>query len=397
MSTVELELVRREAKEEEKEEIERIRRKYKERQNQRQLPNTAEQEKQALMEQALKQELQEKEQRKQKYKQRKQNGQLTTQTTNNTEKQKLIQQAQQQEQQEKEQIKQKLKQRRKNVTTETLTTETPPETDDLYKKALGIDVADDEDIWDRYLIQKHDQDVESLNQVKEVYDDEFEIDEFESEDLKMEELESEDWEIGEPENDDLEIAELESDDLDINNFESNYSDTSEFESDYGNFVEIESDDLEIDKLEGEGEELKTVETVDRSDLLAKYNIQDVQVDDVDHLLENFDRSLTDENVEKVERNIVEKITNSALSHPKIEWVNVLVFLDEETGKGSIKIFAEYVDRGLLKRLISDANTQLEVELMQTALYEVWDVFTTLGVNTDYLESKIEVEVELDRA
>ena len=213
----------------------------------------------------------------------------------------------------------------------------------------------------------------------------------------MEELESEDWEIGEPENDDLEIAELESDDLDINNFENNYSDTSEFESDYGNFVEIESDDLEIDKLEGEGEELKTVETVDRSDLLAKYNIQDVQVDDVDHLLENFDRSLTDENVEKVERNIVEKITNSALSHPKIEWVNVLVFLDEETGKGSIKIFAEYVDRGLLKRLISDANTQLEVELMQTALYEVWDVFTTLGVNTDYLESKIEVEVELDRA
>jgi len=415
MSTAELEVVRREAKDEEREELERIKKKYKERQKQRQLhdlPNTAEQEKQALMEQALKQELQEKEQIRQKYKQRKQNGQLTTQPTTNTEKQKLIQQAQKQEQQEKEQIRQKLKQRRKYITEETLTEETPPEKEDLYKKALDMDVTDDEDIWNRYLLKKPKQDAESFNPLEEdpleeVYDDELEIDVFESENLEITELESENWDIEEPESDYPEIEEpkseyseiggLKSEDLDINNFKSEYSDADEFEIDYENVGEFESDDLELDELEGESEELTTAETVDRSALLAKYNIQDVQVDDVDHLLENFDRSLTDENVEKVERNIVEKITNSALSHPKIEWVNVLVFLDEETGEGTIKIFAEYADRSLLKRIISENTEQLEVELMQIALYDVWDVFTTLGVNTDYLESKIDVEVELDRA
>jgi hypothetical protein len=83
-----------------------------------------------------------------------------------------------------------------------------------------------------------------------------------------------------------------------------------------------------------------------------------------------------------------------LSHPKIEWVNVLVFLDTEL-EGNIKIFAEYADRRLLKHIISKNNEELEVELIQIALYEVWDVFTTLGVNIDNLESKVDVEVELN--
>ncbi len=143
--------------------------------------------------------------------------------------------------------------------------------------------------------------------------------------------------------------------------------------------------------------LEVKQTVDRSAILAKYNIKDIQEDDVDQILENFDRPKIDENIEKIEEKIMLNIEKSALAHPKIEWVNVLVFFDEEELEGNIKIFAEYSDRSLLKLIIPEDNKKLEVELIQIALYEVWDVLTTLGVIIDDLESKIDVEIELDRA
>jgi len=305
MSTVEVEVLRKEAREKEKREIEELREKYKQRQKQRQQQNTP-------------------------------------QHTNNPEKQALIQQAQQQEQQEKEQIRQKYKQRQKqrqqqntpqhtnnpekqgyehdpNITTKN------PEREDLYKRALNREIVENDDIWEQFLVKKSKQNAERFNQFDERYDDEFESDGLETDGL-------------------------------------------------------ESENLGITELNGESDQL---ETVDRSALLAKYNIKDVQEDDVTNLL--------------IEERLMETIKHSALSHPKIEWVNVLVFLDEEQMIGNIKILAEYDDKNFIKRIISDNNKKLEVELIQIALYEVWDVFTTLGVNTNDLESKIEVEVELDRA
>ena len=344
MSTVQVEVLRREAAEEERKEIERIREKYKERKTQLQYQKdstTLDQEKQALIQQAEQQEQQEKEQIKQKYKQRQKNGQLNT---TNQEKQALIQQAELQEkeqikqirkkykerqtiiQQEKEQIKQELKPNKQDITTKNIKKE------DLYKKALNREVTENNDIWERFLI-KSNPGAESFDHLGEIDD------------------------------------KLDSDVL-------------------------ESENLEITQLKGENEELKTV---DRSAILAKYSITDIQEDDVNRILENFDRPIIDENIEEIEEKIVSNIKRVALSHPKIEWVNVLVFLDDKELEGNIKIFAEYDDGSLLKRIISEDNKKLEVELIQIALYEVWDVFTTLGVNIDDLESKIDVEIELDKA
>jgi|GEM_PF-1438540 len=348
MSTVQVEVLRREAVEEERKEIERIREKYKERKTLLQYQKdstTLDQEKQALIQQAEQQEQQEKEQIKQKYKQRQKNGQLnTTNHTTNQEIQALIQQAELQEkeqirkirkkykerqtiiQQEKEQIKQELKPNKQDITTKNIKKE------DLYKKALNREITENNDIWERFLI-KSNPGAESFDHLGEI-DDKLESDVLESENLK------------------------------------------------------------ITELKGENEELKTV---DRSAILAKYSITDIQEDDVNRILENFDRPIIDENIEEIEEKIGLNIKKSALSHPKIEWVNVLVFLDEEELEGNIKIFAEYDDGSLLKRIISEDNKKLEVELIQIALYEVWDVFTTLGVNIDDLESKIDVEIELDNA
>ncbi|MBP1947010.1 hypothetical protein, partial [Methanobacterium petrolearium] len=268
--------------------------------------------------------------------------QQTTQNTNNTQQQ-LIQQAQKQEQQEKEQLMQKFRQENKKTTAK------GSEEENIYKRALAREESEDADIWELYLTKKPEEDSESVNQLEEPddVDDEMGGDMLESEPLEIKEVKRE---------------------------------TEELET----VQTVETID-------------KTSETVDRSALLAKYNIQDVQEDDVDHILENFDKPIINESIDKIEERIVLSIKNSALSHPKIQWVNVLVLLDEEELEGNIKIFAEYVERGLFNRIRSEDNERLKVELMQIALYEVWDIFTTLGVNTDYLESKIEVEVELDRA
>ena len=334
MSTVEVEVLRKEAREKEKREIEELRQKYKQRQNQKNPKQTIDPEKQALIQQAQQKEQQEKEQIRQKYKQRQKLKNKTPTNTTNPEKQVH-------NQDQKQEIK-------PHVTPRIL------EKEDLYKKALNIEVIENDDIWERFLIKKSNENAERFNQLDTSYEnalnsDELNNDELESEELKSEELESEG---------------------------------------------LESENFKINKLDGEIEEL---ETVDRSALLAKYNIKEVQEDDVTNLLENFDSSITDENVEEIEERLMETIKQSTLSHPKIEWVNVLVFLDENEMRGNIKILAEYDDKNLLKRIISDNNKKLEVELIQIALYEVWDVFTTLGVNINDLESKIEVEVELDRA
>ena len=325
MSTVQLEVLLKEAMEEEKKEVERIRKKYKQRikelQNQK-YTITIDQEKQALIEQAQKQEKQEKEQLRQKYKQRQK--QNTTQPTNNPEKQALIEQAQKQEKQEKEQLRQKYKQRQKQNTTN-------PEIEDPHEEIIIKELPEkNEDLMENKEIKKLFE--ESRPYKEDKYED--------SLPSNHDEL----YNIFDPQND----------------------------------------------YEKNGE----LETVDRTELLEKYNIKDVHEDDIDYILESFDSPLIEEDIEKIEEKLINSIETSALSHPKIEWVNVLVFLDTEL-EGNIKIFAEYADRRLLKHIISKNNEELKVELIQIALYEVWDVFTTLGVNIDNLESKVDVEVELN--
>ena len=304
MNTVEVEVLRREAMEEEKEEIERIRKKYRERQKHGNQQNPViDQEKQALIKKAQQQEQQEKEQLLKKYRERQKHGNQQNPVIDQ-EKQALIKKAQQQEQQEKEQLLKKYQQRKPQ--------KSDPSTNYLENKDL-------------------------------------------------------------PES---------NEELIVND----------------NLKEFGRGDRELkaEKIEWE-EEISEELKLDRSALLAKYNLKDVN-DDVEEILHRFDQSVYDEDVEKIERKLTDRITTSALSHPKVQWVNVLVFFNEGELEGNIKIFAEYADKGLLNRIRSENNERrLEFELIQAALYEVWDVFTTLGINIDDLDSKLDVEVELDRA
>jgi hypothetical protein len=304
MNTVEVEVLRREASEEEKEEIERIRQKYRERQKQSN-PQTPiiDQEKQALIKKAQQQEQLEKEQLLKKYRERQKQSNPQTPIIDQ-EKQALIKKAQQQEQQEKELLLKKYQQRK------------------TQKADHSTNYRENKDLLE-----------------------------------SKEEL-------------------IENDDF--------------------NEFRREDRELKAEKIEWK-EEISEELELDRSALLAKYNLKDVN-DDVEEILHRFDQSVYYEDVEKIERKLTDRITNSALSHPKVQWVNVLVFFNEGELEGNIKIFAEYADKGLFNRIRSENNERrLEFELVQAALYEVWDVFTTLGINIDDLDSKLDVEVELDRA
>ena len=368
MSTVQVEVLRKEAAEAERDEIERIRKKYKERQKQTNRSEFIDPEKQALIKQAQQQEKQEKEQLIQKYKQR----QKQLQQTNNT--------------------------------TQTIN----QENEDSHENSANEELVGNNNL--RALFEEYDfYETES--------DIQLEINSFSAE-VEGYDLQSENIDLGDFEaNEELKAADehtiTEDNNLpenstlikkiDIENIEET---TEKIETNKTppitgkNYINdgIDANNLlnELD-VEDLGVELEEIETVDRSALMSKYNLQDVQEDDVDQILQNFDRTILDEDIEEIEERLVERIKKSTLSHSKIEWVNVLVFLDEEELEGSVKIFAEYVDGGLLNRIRSEDIQRLEFELMQLALYEVWDVLTTLGVNIDDLESKLDVEVELDRA
>lgn len=290
MGTAQVEVLRKEAMEEERKEVERIRKKFRERI---------------------------------KLLQNQQNAKKI-----DLEKQALIEQAQLKEQQEKEQLRQKYKQRQKQNTTNPTTN---PENEDPHEEGI---------------IKKLPENREGL---------------LENEEIK-------------------ELFE-----------EGNFHQDADNKNNLLNNPKINKNSIKSDY-----EDHEELETFNRTELLAKYNIKDVQEDEINSILESFDNPLIDEDIEKIEEKLIRDIEYSVLSHSKIQWVNVLVFLDGDLG-GNIKILAEYVDRSLLKHIISKKNEKLEVELIQIALYEVWDVFTTLGVNIDNLESKIEVEVELDHA
>jgi len=413
MSTVQLEVRRKEAPEEEIEEIERIRKKYKERQKLKNHPESIDSEKQALIKQAQQQEQQQKEKLIQKYKQRQQQGQLkNTNQTLNQEKQALIKQAQQQEQQEKEKLIQKYKQRlqRKQENPTPITT---PENEDSLEKSIDHKSTDKKsfgELFEKYNIY---QEIESDIQLENDYlNKDVDLDPLTLENRDLEEF-------GDS------VKEMKTDDetviLENNHFNTTLDEhntimgkfdietlqetteiikNSEPHTPTGkNLIKskIEENNIQSGDVENLGVENEEIETVDRTALMAKYNLLDVKEDDVDRILQDFDRTILDEDVEEIEEQLVERIKNSSLSHEKIEWVNVLVFFDEEKLEGSIKIFANYINGGLLTRLRSEDIERLELELMQLALYEVWDVFTTLGVNIDDLESKLDIEIALDRA
>ncbi|AXV40868.1 DUF2226 domain-containing protein [Methanobacterium sp. BAmetb5] len=106
------------------------------------------------------------------------------------------------------------------------------------------------------------------------------------------------------------------------------------------------------------EESSKDEPVDRSELLKKYGIKDVQDEDVENLLQNYSGGIIeDDDVERVELVLMNLIKKSVLGIPKIKGTEVMVFLDNYKDlSGTINIITEYENQGIFNRLMGQNRT-----------------------------------------
>ncbi len=110
-----------------------------------------------------------------------------------------------------------------------------------------------------------------------------------------------------------------------------------------------------------GDEIKE-KPVDRSELLKKYGIKDVQDDDVENLLQSYKGGIIDDDdVERVELVLMNLIKKSVLGIPKIKGTEVMVFLDNyKELTGTINIITEYESQGFLNRIMGQSRTAVNL-------------------------------------
>jgi hypothetical protein len=114
-------------------------------------------------------------------------------------------------------------------------------------------------------------------------------------------------------------------------------------------------------------------SMDRSELMKKYGIKDIQEEDVTNILESYKGgSVSDEDVEKIELTLMNKIKKSTLSIPKIKGAEVMVFLDNaERLTGKVNIIIESESQGFLSRIMGDSNkTNLERQIIEISQIEI---------------------------
>ncbi len=119
---------------------------------------------------------------------------------------------------------------------------------------------------------------------------------------------------------------------------------------------------EVKEVKSDAEEINPAEVanepIDRAELMKKYGLKDVGEEEVENILDSYKGgSLSDEDVEKIELTLMNKIKKSILSIPKIKGTEVMVFLDNNTSEltGTINIITEYESKGFLSRFMGESK------------------------------------------
>jgi hypothetical protein len=130
------------------------------------------------------------------------------------------------------------------------------------------------------------------------------------------------------------------------------------------------------------------ENVDRDELMKKYGLKDISEEEAGNILETYKGgSLSDDDVEKIELTLMNKIKKSILGIPKIRGSEVMVFLDNTSKvSGTVNIITEYEGQGLLSRIMGESRdlenlrkqiiniTQMEVKKSFREYPEIVDDF-----------------------
>jgi len=122
---------------------------------------------------------------------------------------------------------------------------------------------------------------------------------------------------------------------------------------------LKDEELEAEEDSESSESVGAEEVpVDRSELLKKYGIKDVEEEQVEGLLQTYKGGIIDDDdVEKVELVLMNLIKKSVLGIPKIKGTEVMVFLDNyKELTGTINIITEYETQGFFNRIMGQSRT-----------------------------------------
>jgi len=136
------------------------------------------------------------------------------------------------------------------------------------------------------------------------------------------------------------------------------------------------------------------ETVDRGELMKKYGLKDVGEEEIENIIETYKGgSLSDEDVEKIELTLMNKIKKSILGIPKIRGTEVMVFLDNTSElSGTINIITEYEVKGLISRIMGDSKglENLKKQIINITQMEVKKSFRGYPEIIDDFEINVEI-------
>jgi hypothetical protein len=158
-------------------------------------------------------------------------------------------------------------------------------------------------------------------------------------------------------------------------------------------------DIGVERTDkSENEEIKTAEvaneSIDRAELMKKYGLKDVGEEEVENILESYKGgSLSDDDVEKIELTLMNKIKKSILSIPKIKGTEVMVFLDNTSElAGTINIITEYESKGFLSRFMGESKDldNLKKQIINITQIEIKKSFRGYPEIVDNFKINVEV-------
>jgi hypothetical protein len=145
----------------------------------------------------------------------------------------------------------------------------------------------------------------------------------------------------------------------------------------------------------ESSESETEEPMDRSELLKKYGIKDIDEEDVEKVLESYTGGyLSDNDVEKVELTLMNRIKKSIMGLPKVKGTEVMIFLDNAGNdlRGNINVIMEFQSQGFLSRIVGGSKeiNNLKRQVIGICNMEIRKIFREYPEVVDKFEINVEI-------
>jgi hypothetical protein len=142
-------------------------------------------------------------------------------------------------------------------------------------------------------------------------------------------------------------------------------------------------------------ETEQEEPVDRLELLKKYGIKDIDDEDVENILDSYTGGyLSDNDVEKVELTLMNRVKKSIMGLPKVKGTEVMIFLDNAGNdlKGNVNVIMEYQSQGFLSRFVGGSKeiNILKRQVIGICHMEIRKIFREYPEVVDKFEINVEV-------